>query len=56
MIGRLTKGPGPELIEAEVLSNREDFLEYFNTNADGEDRSEDDATSEASDGIYVSVV
>lgn len=28
------------------LTRREDFLEYFNTNADGSDRSKDDAISE----------
>lgn len=53
---RESRGPiGKSFAKGLVWNSREDFLEYFNTNADSSDRSQDDAIS-TWDRLMLSVV
>lgn len=44
----MKKRPELRVIISSATIDAEDFMEYFNTNAGGEDRSKDDAISEYS--------
>lgn len=44
----MKKRPELRIIISSATIDAEDFMEYFNSNAGGEDRSKDDAISESS--------